>query len=361
MLVDAILTDAPKGGVIFSKIEVREEDFPVTLKPIYTGICGTDRGIVAGSLSFAYNPHGYNRLVLGHESLCRVVSAEPNNYGIKAGDLVIPMVRRPGTCLNCLAGRSDNCSDGNKHEAGITGMHGFMRSQFGDYPEYLIKVPEMAAAKIAVLTEPAKNVEKAMEVVDIISRRSIFTDNQGSFEGKAALVIGTGSEGFLYAMKCRDYGFRTIVTNRHSIDETKVGILSRIGAEFYDYTHDTGSEKQGFDLVIDTSGDPATVIRFLRKINNNGILLLFGTNGKAPGALMNGDDIDLIVERNITVAGSVDGSRIHYERGLQDLIKWNAIYGGAAERLITGYASPGSTGIFTAKPTGEIKTVISWE
>ncbi len=361
MLVDAIITDAPKGGVSFSKIDVKEEGFPVMLKPIYTGICGTDRGIVAGSLHFAYNPAGYERLILGHESLCRVISAEPNKYGIKTGDLVVPMVRRPGTCLNCLAGRSDNCSDGNKHEAGITGMHGFMRSQFGDYPEYLIKVPEQAAARIAVLTEPAKNVEKAMEVVDIISRRSIYTDSQGSFEGKNALVIGTGSEAFIYAMKCRDYGFRTLVTNRHSIEEIKARILSSIGAEFYDYTRENGQEKQGFDLVIDTSGDPATVIRFLRKINNNGILLLFGTNGKAPGSSIDGTDIDLIVERNITVAGSVDGSRIHYERALQDLIKWNAMYGGSVESMITGYASPEKTEVFTARQPGEIKTVISWK
>lgn len=361
MLVDAILTDAPKGGVYFSKIDVKDEAFPVRLTPVYTGICGTDRGMVAGSLSFAYNPHGYDRLALGHESLCRVISAEPNEYGITAGDLVVPMVRRPGKCLNCLIGRSDNCSDGDKHEAGVTGMHGFMRREFGDYPEYLIKVPDKSAAKIAVLTEPTKNVEKGMEVVDAVSKRSVYTDSSGSYGRKVALIIGTGSEGFLYAMKCRDYGFQTFITNRHPVDNLKAGILTSMGVQFYDYTREVKPEKHGFDLVVDTSGDPATVLRFLRKVNNNGIIVLFGTNGKAPGSHMDGEDIDHIVERNITIAGSVDGSRIHYERGLQDLIKWNSMYGGSVEKMITGSVKPDQIDIFSKKPADEIKTVISWE
>lgn len=360
MQVRAISTDAPKGGVKTETMDIDTSDFPVILKPVLTGICGTDRGIVNGSLPFAYNPHGYDRLVLGHESLCRVVSVEDNDFGIRTGDLVVPVVRRPGKCINCLAGRSDNCSDGDKHEAGITGMHGFMRDEFGDFPEFLVKVQSPILGDVAVLTEPLKNVCKAFEVFDRISSRSIFTDRSGSYDEKRSVIIGTGSEGFLYALKSKDYGFKTLITNRHPMDELKNRILDRTGIEFYDYTKPGDMEKGGFDLVVDTSGDPSTIFRFMRKLNNNGILILFGTNGRAPESSLSGEDIDHVIERNITIAGSVDGSRIHYERALQDLTRWNSQYGEALSMMITSMVKPEDTSIFMQKPREEIKTVISW-
>ena len=85
---------------------------------------------VEGALPFAYNPSGYNFLVVGHESMCKVIESKSDYF--KPGDIVVPIVRRPGDYPNCLIGRPDNCSDGNKHEAGITGLHGFMRERNED-------------------------------------------------------------------------------------------------------------------------------------------------------------------------------------------------------------------------------------
>jgi glucose/galactose 1-dehydrogenase (NADP+) len=95
-------------------------------------------------------------------------------------------------------------------------------------------------------------------------------------------------------------------------------------------------------------------------MNHNGILVLFGTNGKAPDTSINGMDIDYIVERNITVMGSVDGSRIHYEKALQDISRWKHQYGSALDDMITSRVSPEQTDIFLHKSSGEIKTVIDW-
>lgn len=360
MIVRSIVTDAPRGGVRIESLNMDFHDFPVILKPVLTGICGTDRGIVNGALPFAYNPHGEDRLILGHESLSIVVSAEPNRYNIKAGDMVVPMVRRPGKCLNCLTGRSDNCSDGQKHEAGVTGLHGFMRDEFGDFPEYLVRVPGNRKDDLTVLTEPVKNVEKVFEVVDIVSRRSIFTDSSGAYDEKRAVIIGTGSEGFLFALKSMDYGFSTGITNRHPLDETKGKFVEDTGMGFYDYAKAGIRENDGIDLLIDTSGDPGTVLRFLGKMNNNGIVVLFGTNGKAQPAPVNGEVLGSIVEKNLSVVGSVDGARIHYERALQDLYQWKAHYGSAMETMITSRVTPEDIGIFLKKPADEIKTVISW-
>lgn len=56
------------------------------------GVCGTDKEIVRGEYGWA--PHDRDRLVLGHESLGRVVGA-PDGSGFGAGDLVAGVVRRP--------------------------------------------------------------------------------------------------------------------------------------------------------------------------------------------------------------------------------------------------------------------------
>ena len=52
---------------------------------IAVGVCGTDVEIIEGKYGWA--PPGKTRLVLGHESLGRVVDPGPNS-SLKEGDLV---------------------------------------------------------------------------------------------------------------------------------------------------------------------------------------------------------------------------------------------------------------------------------
>ena len=195
---------------------------------------------------------------------------------------------------------------------------------------------------------------------DIVSRKSVFTDANGAYDEKRSLIIGTGNEAFLYGLTSRDYGFQTYMTNRHPETEFKLGMMDKANITFYDYTKDVLKEKSGFDLAIDTSGDPGTIFRFIRKMNNNGIMILFGTNSNAPASTFDGSDIDYIIERNITIMGSVDGSRVHYEKALQDLTRWNYQYGDLVPNMITSRVKPDDTDIFLHKKSGEVKTVIEW-
>lgn len=356
--VKAYYTHAPSGGIDFKSVKVNEVG-NVKIRPLLTGICGTDRGVVNGSLSFAYNPDGYNFLVIGHESLCEVIESESEQF--KSGDLVVPLVRRPGNCPNCLIGRPDNCSDGNKHEAGITGLHGFMREEFKDYDYNLVKVSDRSLGDIGVLTEPTKNVVKAFEVFERISTRCIYNNSSSTLEGKKALIIGTGSEAFLYSLLSRDYGFETYIMNRHPIEKNKMDMCQAFGVNFLCSAEKGGVlEKLSIDLLIDTSGDPGTVFNYMKRLNYNGIAILFGTNEKAPNATITGADIDFIVERNITMAGSVDAARVHYIKALDYLSKWHRKYGDILKDMITGYYKPGNLEQFMKKPDGEIKSVIRW-
>jgi glucose/galactose 1-dehydrogenase (NADP+) len=358
--VKAIVTNAPNGGVAVKTVNTDTSNYMVLLSPIYTGVCGTDRGIVLSSLKFAYNPEGSDYLILGHESICEVIDSKVPE--LRPGDLVVPVVRRPGDCLNCRIGRQDNCSDGKKHEAGITGMHGFMQEMFADDPEFLVKVDDKSLREVGVLTEPLKNVLKAFEVFEAVSKRAIFHGEDSTFLGKKVVVIGTGCEAFLYTMMARELGFNALMINRHPLSLEIQTIFDDLGLNFVNYAENPKDPfSSGIDLLIDTSGDPNTVFNFLRKVNYNGVVILFGTNEKAPPGSFTGADIDYIVERNITIAGTVDAAKKHYLQAIEYLTKWHYTYGEKLEKVITAKFSPENTAIFMAKQKNELKSVIAWK
>src|SRR5437588_11670699 len=56
------------------------DDGPVLVQTLAVGVCGTDLEIVSGN--YGWSPPGKDRLVLGHESLGRVLEA-PAESGLK--------------------------------------------------------------------------------------------------------------------------------------------------------------------------------------------------------------------------------------------------------------------------------------
>ena len=75
----------------------------VLVEAVAVGVCGTDVEIVEGKYGWA--PPGKPYLVLGHESLGRVI--DPGSVsGLHTGDLVVGIVRRPDPvpCCNCSVG-----------------------------------------------------------------------------------------------------------------------------------------------------------------------------------------------------------------------------------------------------------------
>ncbi|WP_337860121.1 alcohol dehydrogenase catalytic domain-containing protein [Ferroplasma sp.] len=359
--ISALVTSAPAGGISYKNIDLQvNNEAKAKLKPVYTGLCGTDRMMISGNLPFTYNPKGQDYIVIGHEAVCQVLDIEDNKFNIKSGDYVVPVVRRPGSCVNCRIGRPDNCSDADHDviEAGVRGLNGFNSEYFYDFPQNLLKINDKTNILINVLTEPTKNVMKAFEIFDKVSERSIFTGSDSTYMQKNCVIIGTGSEAFLYAFMAKEYTMNVFMTNRHSMPEDKMKIIDGINASFFNYKNETMPDY--IDLLIDTSGDPETIMRFIRKLNYNGVCILFGTNGAAPGTDYTGIDISYIVEHNIVIAGSVDGSKKHYLDAIKYLNKWKYMPGSAVKYLITGIFSPDETEIFMKKPIEEIKSVIKW-
>ena len=88
------ITVEPKkeGSARFEDLpEPDGRDGAVLVEGVAVGVCGTDVEIAEGKYGWA--PPGASRLVLGHESLGRVV--DPGPTSLSAGDLVVGIVRRP--------------------------------------------------------------------------------------------------------------------------------------------------------------------------------------------------------------------------------------------------------------------------
>ena len=72
----------------------------VRIRILDVGVCGTDGEICR----FDYGgspPAGEDHLIVGHEALGQVMETASGAPGLGAGDLVVPMVRRPCPLPQC--------------------------------------------------------------------------------------------------------------------------------------------------------------------------------------------------------------------------------------------------------------------
>ena len=134
------------------------------MEGLLTGICGTDLELVSGA--FGSGRAGADHLVIGHESLGRVLEA-PVGSGFTTGDLVAGVVRRPDPvpCPACARGEWDFCRNGQYTERGIKEMDGYGAERWRVDPYFAVPVPA-ALGELGVLVEPASILTKAWEQVD---------------------------------------------------------------------------------------------------------------------------------------------------------------------------------------------------
>src|SRR5215831_7041613 len=138
-------------------------DGAVLVRALALGVCGTDREIIAGEYGMA--PSKQERLIIGHESLGRVEEA-PAGCGVKPGDLVVGIVRRPDPvpCPACAAGEWDMCRNGRYTERGIKERNGYGSEHFRIEPDFAVLI-DPALGELGVLLEPTSVVAKAWDHV----------------------------------------------------------------------------------------------------------------------------------------------------------------------------------------------------
>lgn len=331
----------------------RYEEFPepdesegsVLVEAIAVGVCGTDAEIVEGKYGWA--PPGKTRLVLGHESLGRVIDPGPRT-AFQKGDLVVGIVRRPDPvpCPNCAVGEWDMCNNGQYTERGIKEIHGFMSQRWRSEPEYLIKV-EPSLGILGVLLEPMTVITKAIEQVFLAGQRAYW-------EPKNVLVTGAGPIGLLAAL-------RLSVRNPdiHVLDRAETGLKPALVREL-GATYHTGSVldlKFDPDVIIECTGVGAVIADSIQKLASGGILCLTGIGAGGAGVGSVADAAAAVVLKNNVIVGSVNANKRHWYKASQNLAasdpKW-------LSRLITRREKPENFQKALERQPDDVKVIIQF-
>jgi threonine dehydrogenase-like Zn-dependent dehydrogenase len=297
------------------------DDGAVLVETLSIGICGTDREIVEGSYGAA--PDGRERLILGHESLGRVLEA-PAEAGFSHGDLVVGIVRRPDPvpCLNCAVGEWDMCRNGRYTERGIKQRDGYASERFRIEPQYAVKVPP-ALAGVAVLVEPTSIVAKAWEHVEHIGRRARWRPSR-------ILVTGAGPIGLLAALLGVQRGLDVHVLDR-ATEGPKPQLVADVGGEYHVGT--VAKACPDADVVFECTGAPQLVLDAIAGTGRGGIVCLTGLSSGHHVVDLDAAAFNrALVLENDVVFGSVNANRRHYEAATDALARADAAW---LERLIT--------------------------
>jgi len=321
-------------------------DGSVLVQAIAVGVCGTDVEIVEGKYGWA--PQGKTRLVLGHESLGRVLDPD-SSVGLKKGDLVVGIVRRPDPvpCPNCAVGEWDMCRNGQYTERGIKQIDGFMSERWRIEPEYAMKV-DRSLGLLGVLLEPTTVVTKAWEQVRAVGQRAFW-------EPRSVLVTGAGPIGLLAALVGRQHGLEV-----HVLDRVETGakpeLVRALGATYHTGTVST----VGFqpDIVVECTGVGQVIIDSIRAVAAGGVVCLtgVGSGGRTTG-LPAADVAATMVLQNNVIVGSVNANKRHWYKAGQALAQADRAWLG---RLITRREPPEAFMRALQRQPDDIKVVIQF-
>src|SRR3954470_11232258 len=102
----SIVPGKPNTAAVQDVAEPSNREGSILANALELGLCGTDFELI--SAEYGWPPPGSDHLVIGHESLGRVMEA-PDGSGFSKGDLVVGIVRRPDPvpCLACGVGEFD--------------------------------------------------------------------------------------------------------------------------------------------------------------------------------------------------------------------------------------------------------------
>ena len=317
----------------------------VLVEAIAVGVCGTDVEIVEGKYGWA--PPGEPRLVLGHESLGRVIDPGPNR-SLKQGDLVVGIVRRPDPvpCPNCAVGEWDMCTNGQYTERGIKEIHGFMSEHWRSEPEYLIKV-DPSLGILGVLLEPMTVITKALEQVYLAGMRAFW-------EPRTALVTGAGPIGLLAALRLSVRDLQVHVLDRAETGP-KADLVRALGGTYHSGSVlDLDFEP---DIIVECTGVGAVIADSLQKIGAGGIICLTGIGAGGLAERSTADIAAGAVLKNNVIVGSVNANKRHWYKAGQNLARSDREW---LSRVITRREKPEDFQKALERQPDDVKVIIQF-
>jgi glucose 1-dehydrogenase len=332
----ARLDDVPEPGAELGSVLV---------EALAVGVCGTDAEIASGGYGWA--PPGEERLILGHESLGRVI--DPGPTGLAVGEHVVGIVRRPDPvpCPSCAVGEWDMCSNGGYTERGIKQAHGFMAERWRIEPDYAVRV-DKGLGMLGVLLEPMTVVAKAWEQIRAIGERTFW-------DPSTVLVVGAGPIGLLAALIGGQLGMEVHVLDRVTTGP-KPALVHQLGVVYHTGTiTDLGLRP---DIVIECTGVVPLILQAAEAVAPGGIVCLTGigpppaATSSRPAGLAN----DAVL-KNLVIFGSVNANRRHYYRAAKALARADRSW---LEQLVTRRVHADAVDQALTRTPDDIKVVMEF-
>jgi glucose 1-dehydrogenase len=345
MKVMSLIPGRPGSALAAGSPDPPPAEGAVLAAGLLAGICGTDAEILRGA---GLPPRGRPRLVVGHESLGRVLEA-PADAPVRPGDLVVGMVRRPDPvpCPACAAGQWDFCANGQYTERGIKGLDGYGATRWRVGPRFAVKIPDRLG-DLGVLTEPGSIVAKAWEQIDRLAARA-----PGGDAARVALVTGAGPIGMLAALLGVQRGYQVHVFDRIAAGP-KPALAAALGATYH---HGPAS---GLDLrpdvVLECTGAGELVAELAGRLGPAGVMCLIGiSSGRRPLPVdMNRIGASMVLANSV-IFGTVSAARRHYEQAVDALARADPAWlGGLISRRVPLSSWPEA---LTRQP-GDVKVAV---
>jgi threonine dehydrogenase-like Zn-dependent dehydrogenase len=220
---------------------------------------------------------------------------------------------------------------------------------------------------IGVLVEPLTIAEKALREIWSVQERLPWacphSKERGLGHCHVALVLGAGPVGLLGAMALTRQGFETYVYSREPAGDSKSALVGAIGAHYVSANDTPVDSLPGrigrLDVVYEATGASQLSFSIIEELGFNGIFVFTGVPGR------NGPidvETDLIMRnmvlKNQAVFGSVNASKVDFQKAIDDLASFNEQWPDATRALITGrYPMESYAGLLTGPPKG-IKNVL---
>ncbi len=248
----------------------------VLIRPLVSGLCGTDLEIIAGSIDQAYVNYP---VVLGHEWVGRRVDG-----GDLAPLVVVEGIVPCGRCDECLRGTTNRCRT--YDEIGFTRAGAI--AEFISVPAHLIHDlhPDVSALD-AALVEPMSVVWRALTRAQVS-------------EGSRCLVIGDGTVALLCALLLRRFKPSTVTMlgRRHAQAE----LAQQAAVD--DFVLDIGDTK--FDFIIEAAGQGPAISTALCAADRGATVVLLGLPAHGTAVDLYPDDV---VNNDLIIQGSFSYTR----------------------------------------------------
>ena len=270
-------------------------DGQVLIRPIASGLCGTDLELIDGTIDEAYVRYP---LTLGHEWVgrrCDSVNSELADGELVAVEGIVPC----GECGECQCGATNRCA--------VYDEIGFTRAgAIATYilvPEHLVhSLSSDVAPRDAVLTEPMAVVWRAL-------RRAAIAP------GARCLVVGDGTVGLLCAYLLQRFNPESITML--GARPAQAALAHRAGVT--EFTTSVSDDR--YDVVVEAAGQKLAVENAVSSADRGGTVVLLGLPAHGTKIEVAPDNL---VNNDLTIQGSFSYTRS----------SWNEIVGLLNEKVL---------------------------